>query len=1204
MLLLRLNHRVELDGRHAVEVWLEGDGPSQRATSRFSFLHSAQDSELLRWYLEDYLEFPHDPAPSLALAAEARIKAVGTELFRLVFSGEAGDAWMRVQSRLSQTRVEVTAEPANVSLPWELLRDPRTDSVVALGARSFVRTNHDSARRPRLRAGASGTLRVLLVISRPGGREDVPFRSVASHLIRMGTPTELFGLDVLRPATFAALASALHGAMNAGHPYDVVHFDGHGVWMDLSADERRTVSWSSHRYSTISPIRPGTHGYLAFEDASAPTNKQLIDGPALGNLLAEMDVPVLVLNACRSGHAEALPAPKLPDALSDVHTLVRAYGSLAQEVADAGVPGVVAMRYNVYVVTASRFVANLYAALLAGRELGESVTLGRRALAADPTRTIAYDPVPLQDWMVPIVYEAAPVALFAPSMNESENTLLDRVTVTPEGPGVETLPAVPDVGFVGRDDVLLALDRAFDNQTVVLLWGGAGAGKTASAAEFARWYARTGGTTAIMWSTFDRPLILSSLLDQLADFFAPTLAASGVVWGALSDRSRRAYALELLRNLRLLWVWDNVELIAGFPPGTHSAWSHAEQAELASFLRDLRHTKAKVLLTSRHDEHKWLGQLPARIELPTMHMRERVELASAVAAKYVRRLTDLEDWRPLLRYTEGNPLALTLIASQALRERLRSRADIEAFLVRLRAGEAITDDDETQGRSLSLGASLRYGFDKAFNPEEQGHISLLALFQRFVNVDALSVMCDTTIDHHLDGWEGLNAQYWVGLLNRAAEVGLVGTFGGRYYRLHPVLPWFLREAFATAWGSPGTAEYTRTAWAFSSAMAAYGRSYEQVYMAGEHDVINNLRLDESNLLHAWRLALDNGWPEEVLGTTQGLHTLLEHTGRASEWSGILGEAMPMFTDANGNPRQGREEEWALVMQYRVLEANANLEWTAAEGLLRTSVGIARLLASEDLAKPSGADSRHSLDPSESIRLHNLAVALYQLGQNLRGQLRADCVDQYREAIGVAAQAGDRSIESVASLGLGQAFEDIPEIRNLDEAERWLQRSLELLTEREVMSRARSTGQLGSVARERFMDARDGGASSEELSSYLEEAARRYNDALILFPDDAVKELAVTYGQLALIYDLADDDRALAHYQRAIQYYHESGDRAGAGAVRYNAALMLASERPSEALLYAIAALEDFEYYETRAGHHSENARRLINTLREALADKS
>lgn len=110
--------------------------------------------------------------------------------------------------------------------------------------------------------------------------------------------------------------------------------------------------------------RPGPHGYLLFENPAAKENAQLVGGPLLGKLLLETDVPVLVLNACRSAHAES---PNVPDSANgskeakeaDQHSRVRAFGSLAQEVMDAGVVGVVAIRYNFYVVTAAQFVADL-----------------------------------------------------------------------------------------------------------------------------------------------------------------------------------------------------------------------------------------------------------------------------------------------------------------------------------------------------------------------------------------------------------------------------------------------------------------------------------------------------------------------------------------------------------------------------------------------------------------------------------------------------------------------------------------------------------------------------------------------------------------------------------------------------------------------------------------------------------------------------
>ena len=86
----------------------------------------------------------------------------------------------------------------------------------------------------------------------------------------------------------------------------------------------------------------------------------LVDGPALGRLLVDADVPVLMLNACRSAHADLVAEPETVTEELDAHEQVRAYGSLAQEVMDSGVAGVVAMRYNVYVVTAARFIGEVY----------------------------------------------------------------------------------------------------------------------------------------------------------------------------------------------------------------------------------------------------------------------------------------------------------------------------------------------------------------------------------------------------------------------------------------------------------------------------------------------------------------------------------------------------------------------------------------------------------------------------------------------------------------------------------------------------------------------------------------------------------------------------------------------------------------------------------------------------------------------------
>jgi hypothetical protein len=185
---LRLTHFPDGPDQHRVEIAHEGGSPPrQTAVSRFPFALSAQDREDLRWYLEDFLQYPLDPAPTIAARIEQRMAAIGVELFNAIFqsNADARDLWANLRGELNDTRVEiVTGVREATALPWELLRDPKTDAALALEAQSFVRASSQPARRPRLPQSASGPIRILLAIWRPRGDDDVPFRSVASRLLK------------------------------------------------------------------------------------------------------------------------------------------------------------------------------------------------------------------------------------------------------------------------------------------------------------------------------------------------------------------------------------------------------------------------------------------------------------------------------------------------------------------------------------------------------------------------------------------------------------------------------------------------------------------------------------------------------------------------------------------------------------------------------------------------------------------------------------------------------------------------------------------------------------------------------------------------------------------------------------------------------------------------------------------------------------
>ncbi|MCP3960883.1 MAG: CHAT domain-containing protein, partial [bacterium] len=505
-----------LDGdRYRVEISLEGDNPRRTAKAELELRLTRRDEADLRWYLEDYLQWPHELAPEIAARVERRMEERGTGLFESIFEHDAKTRrlWFAASEKLPATRVEIVSTVAEAtSIPWELLREPGAEAPVALLAHSFVRAQPDAPRAARMPQEEAGPVRILLAICRPGRGEDVPFRSVATRILKGldETARQAFDLDVLRPPTFEVLAKTLRAAKEAGKPYHVLHFDGHGAHLEIGK-YLEGLAIDRHRFSPreLYPrrARPGRHGYLLFENPENEHNQRFVDGQELAALLVETGVPVLVLNACRSAYAEVKEKSGEPDAeeAAEEHQAERALRTLAQELMDSGVGGVVAMRYNVFVVTAAKFIAELYGSLARGQSLGAAVALGRKHLYDDPLREVVADPLPLQDWQVPIVYEAAPIALFPKPKDGGELEVTLGASTATAGGLDPNLPPDPDAGFYGRDETLLALDRAFDEQQIVLLHAYAGSGKTATAAEFARWYALTGGVEAdaVLFTSFE-----------------------------------------------------------------------------------------------------------------------------------------------------------------------------------------------------------------------------------------------------------------------------------------------------------------------------------------------------------------------------------------------------------------------------------------------------------------------------------------------------------------------------------------------------------------------------------------------------------------------------------------------------------------------------------------------------------------------------
>jgi tetratricopeptide (TPR) repeat protein len=1218
---LRLTQTTEGQDRYTVEAIIEGgDLPQLQAVSNFDFSLTDQDREDLRWYFEEYLKFPFDPAPKIAARIEKRMNEIGAGLFVKVFlaSDEAKRVLESVCARLADTRIEiVTDDPHAESIPWELMQDPITGESLLQRASAFVRVSSSAGDRLRGASLISGRVRILLVICRPGGGTDVPFRSVARHMIRglSAGSAATFQLDVLRPPTFGRLKEVLSEARKAGQPYSVVHFDGHGFYDDpLTLD------------SGLPPKKK--RGHLVFENASLTgSNKEYIDGQRLGPALAEAEVSLLVMNACRSAHAEPLLAPTAT--AGEAETRVPAYGSLAQEVLAAGVPGVVAMRYNVYVTTAAQFVSHLYAGLAEGVPLGEAATQARKKLRERPPRTLLQPPRPGRDWVVPVVYEAPRGGLSLAPLKDTPRT----VDVETNAPALITdaradgLPEAPAAGFLGRDETLLALDRGFDNNHVALLHALAGSGKTAAAVEFARWYVQTDGVRGpALFTSFEYYKPLTRVLDQLAQTFARKLKESGINWLVLSDGERRALALELLSRFPVLWVWDNVEPVTGFPSGTASAWSAAEQQELAAFLREAGRTKAKFLLTSRRDERDWLRDLPVRVTLPPMPMEERVQMLVALAEARGQSLTGMEDWLPLLRFTQGNPLTLTVLIGEALRAGLKTGEEIEALVSRLRAGEAAFEDEADGGRPRSLAASLDYGFEHAFSEEERRQLALLHFFQGHVNVITFCSMGHTEYAAWLTELQGMTPDECAALFRRAAEVGMLAPHH-KYvavYSSHPALPWYFKKLFDRYYPPPaGEAHEVRATRAFVQAMSVVGTHLMLEYTHGKRNLIDLLSVEEANLLHASDLALRLRWWDRVIGVVQGLAVLYERRGRWTEWLRLVERLRPNFVDpTTDGPLAGLEEVWSAFTSYRIRLARQARDLALAERLQRARLEWDRQRAAPILTAPPG-----TLDDAQRQNVTMLISSLSEMGDIERELRKPRCKETYEEAYRLWEWLGGDNRAFIIAFNLGNAYWEVPALRNLELAEEWYGRCEKLRDKGDVMMWAQCQSQRGIIAYVRAMEMieRNGReimqalAAGEPYTGDLVKQAEEYNaqlenaesfsvEALQLFPPDASRELAIVNNTLGLIYKaLGKTELAVAHYIETARLAAGEGNHYLAAAARQNVAsawLQAGGGRLQDALEYAEAALHDYESYGERASQEAATTKELIAEIKRRLPEGS
>ncbi|MCI5133427.1 MAG: CHAT domain-containing protein, partial [Candidatus Electrothrix sp. EH2] len=298
-------------------------------------------------------------------------------------------------------------------------------------------------------------IRVILLSPRPEIDKDgnpvsyLDHRSSALPLIEAmeDLGEGLVQVDILRPPTFSALKNALRQGKECGQSYDIVHFDGHGVY-------DRKVGL----------------GALCFEAAqdSNKLGKRLLELVHAQDLAAELrayGVPLMVLDACQTAKAELDPG-----------------SSVAAKLLEEGVGSVVAMSHTVLVETARCFVAAFYQALAKGKRVGDAMLAAQAELFGDRFRgrKMGAGNLELQDWFVPVLYQDRDdPQLFSCRPGEAERLRAQKGRQLQLG----RMPAAPEHSFIGRSRKLLKLERLLEQEQYAVNCGSGGMGKTALASD-------------------------------------------------------------------------------------------------------------------------------------------------------------------------------------------------------------------------------------------------------------------------------------------------------------------------------------------------------------------------------------------------------------------------------------------------------------------------------------------------------------------------------------------------------------------------------------------------------------------------------------------------------------------------------------------------------------------------------------------------
>ncbi len=708
---------------------------------------------------------------ALIEAVEAAMRNLGRLLFEMAFAtGSAGRAILD-EVMQSDDRAELTIvsdRPEFSSLPWELMNEPNLGYFVN-GLVGIVRQSAATIPSGNVEERTEEALQVLMLSPTPlSGDAPTNGSLVGSEVVAGGslataTVAALEGLnaevslDNPRPATLAALTRLLE--RNPNH-YHIAHIDG----------------------ATL-----GDGGAMRLEQDDGTVDS--VPAATLGELLAGGGVSVALITAGdQDGGATA-----------------REWSAAAMAIANAGVDQVAVLPAPLYPETAEMAVRSFYTRLAQGNRVSAAVASVRRGLMDTPERVSLFGKRVFWDWQAPVVYQSR--QYLPPEIAQHQPDPLAPPVIQPEEAPTDDLqiPVAGQYGLVGRQGELRQLERVLKSQSVVLLAGDTGVGKTELALGLCRWFlkpARAAYPGGVFYTAFEasHPAGIERVVHEIGT------AVTGLDFADMPAEQQRQWVTAYLQQNPSLLVWDNVENVAGFPDGSPGLLDESELPDLAAFLGEVTSGPlgTGALLLSRRAAEDWISIPHATLALDGLTNADRLSLAAVVMDSVGLPASRLGgDFGELMGLLGGHPLAMQIAVPPV--------KDVPASVVASEVRRLMDEQTEGSeaGRSATLTAAMEYAFSR-MSHRNRTHLPFLSLFQRRVMLDVLSHITEERLYGQVLGDDltsgasrtllspeggmqssGRSYASCRTLLRTAQAAGFLEPVSPSVFQINPALPWFL-----------------------------------------------------------------------------------------------------------------------------------------------------------------------------------------------------------------------------------------------------------------------------------------------------------------------------------------------------------------------------------------------------------------------------